>query len=362
MASSRPWIFLCPSSRGIGHALTRHLLQHTHPSIPILATARGDDLSSVKSSILKDLSLPSTNKQSQQDLLEKRLHLVSLDVTSESSIQAASERASFLFPKQTHHLHLAFALPGILYPEKSWSGIDYEHAVETYKVNVLGPMLLMKYFADFMPKKSTTFARTADDGAEVITSIRSEEEEEVDKNLPSTAQGAGSAGGYGGEGEPASHLHHNEKGKGKEKGQQEIIDKNHPPSTTGDKQKGGEKETMMSLPPSAIWTTMSARVGSISDNRLGGWYSYRSSKAAVNSLTKSLDHELRAKRDSKAMAVAYHPGTVKTGLSREFWGSVANDSLFTPQDAASKMAGVVFGLRAGQRGRCWDWKGSEIHP
>ncbi|KAK4209883.1 hypothetical protein QBC37DRAFT_443095 [Rhypophila decipiens] len=295
MASSRPWIFLCPSSRGIGHALTRHLLQTTHPSIPIFATARGDDLSSVKSSILKDLSLPS-NKQSQQDL-EKRLHLVSLDVTSESSIQAASERASFLFPKGNYHLHLAFALPGILYPEKSYSAIDYENALETYKVNVLGPMLLIKYFADFMPKKGTTFAGTADDGTE----------------------GVGSAGGYGGEGE-------------------------------------------MSLPPSAIWTTMSARVGSISDNRLGGWYSYRSSKAAVNSLTKSLDHELRAKRDSKAMAVAYHPGTVKTGLSREFWGSVANDSLFTPQDAASKMAGVVFGLRAGQRGRCWDWKGSEIHP
>ncbi|KAM7205589.1 oxidoreductase [Rhypophila sp. PSN 637] len=285
--TSRPWIFLCPSSRGIGHALTRHLLQNTHPSIPIFATARGD-LSSVKSSILKDLPLPSNQQQQQQQAqdLEKRLHLVSLDVTSESSVQSASEHASSLFPKQTHHLHLAFALPGILYPEKSYTAINYGNTLETYKVNVLGPILLMKYFADFMPRKSTIFATTVEDGTEVITS----------------------------------------------------------------------------LPPSATWTTMSARVGSVSDNHLGGWYSYRSSKAAVNSLTKSLDHELRAKRDSKAMAVAYHPGTVKTGLSREFWGSVANDSLFTPEDAASKMAGVIFGLRDGQRGRCWDWKGSEIHP
>ncbi|KAK3331014.1 hypothetical protein B0H66DRAFT_467272 [Apodospora peruviana] len=267
---SRPWILLCPSSRGIGHALTRHLLQHTHPSIPILATARSSDLAEVKKHILKDIRTSSKT--------EGRLQLAQLDVTDESTISAAAEQAASLFPRDTHHLHLAFALPGILHPEKSFQQIDYAKALQTYKVNVLGPMMLMKWFGDFLPRK--------------------------------------------------------------------------------------DNDTTLELPTThATWVTMSARVGSVSDNRLGGWYSYRSSKAAVNSLTKSLDHQLLTRSGDKAMAVGYHPGTVKTDLSKPFWDSIANDSLFKPADAAERMASVVMTrLDINQRGRCWDWKGEEVQP
>lgn len=114
---------------------------------------------------------------------------------------------------------------------------------------------------------------------------------------------------------------------------------------------------------------MSARVGSIADNDLGGWYSYRASKAAVNQLTKSFDNHLRTSSGENAAAVSLHPGTVKTGLSREFWGNVREGKLFSPGFAAERLVDVVrecggggeAGLRR-HRGRCWDWAGEEIPP
>lgn len=62
------------------------------------------------------------------------------------------------------------------------------------------------------------------------------------------------------------------------------------------------------------------------------------------------------------MAIAYHPGTVKTGLSREFWGNVKEGKLFSPEFAVERMMGVVNGVGLEGRGRCWDWDGKEIKP
>lgn len=63
------------------------------------------------------------------------------------------------------------------------------------------------------------------------------------------------------------------------------------------------------------------------------------------------------------MAVAYHPGTVKTELSREFWGGVKEGKLFSPEFAVERMwEEVVRGKGLDARGRCWDWKGEEILP
>jgi NAD(P)-dependent dehydrogenase (short-subunit alcohol dehydrogenase family) len=107
---------------------------------------------------------------------------------------------------------------------------------------------------------------------------------------------------------------------------------------------------------------MSARVGSTSDNRLGGWYGYRASKAGVNSLTKTFDLYLKQRAGEKAMAVALHPGTVKTGLSKEFWGGVGEGKLFEKEWVAERLVGVLNGLAVEGRGRCWDWKGEEILP
>ncbi|KAI9697426.1 MAG: hypothetical protein M1836_004704 [Candelina mexicana] len=120
--------------------------------------------------------------------------------------------------------------------------------------------------------------------------------------------------------------------------------------------------TTPGLPPHAVWANMSARVGSISDNALGGWYSYRSSKAAVNQITKSFDIYLKNTSGEKAIAIALHPGTVKTGLSKEFWASTKEEKLFSAEFAAERLVEVVKGVGVEGRGRCWDWEGKEILP
>jgi NAD(P)-dependent dehydrogenase (short-subunit alcohol dehydrogenase family) len=109
-----------------------------------------------------------------------------------------------------------------------------------------------------------------------------------------------------------------------------------------------------------VWVNISARVGSITDNRAGGWYSYRASKAALNSITKTFDLHLQQKGRGRGMAVAVHPGTVKTELSREFWGSVPQGKLFEPEYAAERVLETVMRLREEDRGLFWDWKGERI--
>ena len=111
----------------------------------------------------------------------------------------------------------------------------------------------------------------------------------------------------------------------------------------------------------AKWVHVSARVGSVSDNRLGGWYSYRASKAALNQVVRTFDLHLQERR-IPAVCVGVHPGTVKTDLSREFWKGVPPGRLFEPEDAAAKLAQVVSELGFEERGRIWDWKGEEIKP
>lgn len=173
---------------------------------------------------------------------------------------------------------MSFVVPGLLFPEKSPQQINYEDALLTFQTNTLGPMMMLKHFSQFLPRKSTQLAQ-----------------------LPE-------------------------------------------------------------LPASAVWATMSARVGSISDNQLGGWYSYRASKAAVNQVTKTFDNYLRVSAGDNAMAISLHPGTVKTGLSKEFWGNVKEEKLFSGPFAAEKLVDVVKRRTMNHRGKCWDWKGEEVPP
>lgn len=120
------------------------------------------------------------------------------------------------------------------------------------------------------------------------------------------------------------------------------------------------RKTPRPNPAPAVWANMSARVGSISDNRLGGWYSYRATKAGVNSVTKTFDIHLARVAGERAFAVSLHPGTVKTEMSREFWGGVKEGRLFTPEFSAEKLVGVVMGLVVEQRGMFWDWEGKKV--
>jgi NAD(P)-dependent dehydrogenase (short-subunit alcohol dehydrogenase family) len=173
-------------------------------------------------------------------------------------------------------------LHGLLFPEKSPSQIDADDALLTFRTNTLGPMLMLKHFSPFLPRKSAS----------------SDNDEEEMKGLPSVATTA----------------------------------------------------------------IMSARVGSIGDNRLGGWYSYRASKAGVNQLVKTFDNHLKTASGDKAMAVALHPGTVKTDLSKEFWSNVKKEKLFERDWVAERLIDVIKEVGLDGRGKCWDWAGKEVPP
>ncbi len=109
----------------------------------------------------------------------------------------------------------------------------------------------------------------------------------------------------------------------------------------------------------AVFAALSARVGSIEDNRLGGWYGYRASKAALNMLVRCLAVELGRSRPLAA-CVALHPGTVDTALSRPFQRGVAADKLFTPADAAERLLKVLDGLSPEDSGGFYAYDGTRI--
>jgi NAD(P)-dependent dehydrogenase (short-subunit alcohol dehydrogenase family) len=264
-----PFIFVGPASRGLGLALTRHLLQNTH--LPVYATHRSGDPDGVRARIVSQLD---------PKISYGRLRLLHMDLTQEDSIAAAANALEKDLKgksdAQLSYLQTAFFTGGILHPERSASDLDWAQMQETFQINTLSHLLLIKHFSRFLPKTRT----------------------------------------------PIKDLQHQQLAK---------------------------------------WVHISARVGSVSDNRLGGWFSYRASKAALNQVVRTWDLQLQQRR-IPAMSVAVHPGTVKTELSREFWSGVPEGKLFKPEYAAEQLVKVVQGLKEEQRGRIWDWKGDEILP
>lgn len=185
-------------------------------------------------------------------------------------------------------LRLALTIPGNLHVEKAPSHIDAAGALDSFQVNALGPMLLMKHLYRFLPKRTAPAFENTDSSSETEDSLK--------------------------------------------------------------------------LPSHAIYAMMAARVGSISDNSSGGWYSYRASKASVYQIAKTFDLYLRGRCAERALAVAMHPGTVKTDFTREFQDG---REMLEPEDSARRLLDVLVNMSAdseGGRGRCWDWKGDEVPP
>lgn len=106
---------------------------------------------------------------------------------------------------------------------------------------------------------------------------------------------------------------------------------------------------------------LSARVGSITDNRLGGWYSYRASKAALNQILRTAAIELR-RYNRASIVIGLHPGTVATGLSAPFQSNVPADKLFTPQFSASRLLKVLGQCKPADSGSVFDWAGELVPP
>ena len=107
------------------------------------------------------------------------------------------------------------------------------------------------------------------------------------------------------------------------------------------------------------FAALSARVGSISDNRLGGWHSYRASKAALNMLLRNLALEM-ARTHPDGVVVGLHPGTVDSALSAPFQSGLAEGQLTAPGDAAANLLAVLARLTPAQSGRVFDYSGAEI--
>ncbi|KAL5337058.1 hypothetical protein BJX70DRAFT_258170 [Aspergillus crustosus] len=266
-----------PASKGLGFAFAQQLLAHTN--LPVIATAR-KDCDQLRSRLLQEVNNGASGT-------EKRLNVFKVDVTDESTISEMTSSIRSLYPNIS--LRLAITVPGILHVEKSPARIEAENALDSFKVNALGPMLLMKHLSPFLPHRSS------------------------------------------------------------------------PPFQ--DNQQPNESDTaQLQLPSHAIYAMMAARVGSISDNSSGGWYSYRASKASVFQLAKTFDLHLRSQSKERALAVAMHPGTVQTEFTRDYW---SGREMLQAEDSAARLLKFLCGMGSGVdegRGRCWDWKGEEVLP
>ena len=107
----------------------------------------------------------------------------------------------------------------------------------------------------------------------------------------------------------------------------------------------------------SVFATLSAKVGSISDNGFGGWYSYRASKAALNQLIKTASIEMKIK-NKNSIFIALHPGTVKSKLSKPFQKS--NLKIQTPEESAAHLITIIKELKTSETGKFFNWDGTEL--
>jgi NAD(P)-dependent dehydrogenase (short-subunit alcohol dehydrogenase family) len=109
--------------------------------------------------------------------------------------------------------------------------------------------------------------------------------------------------------------------------------------------------------PISVVANLSARVGSIADNELGGWYSYRLSKAALNQATRTMAHELK---QQGTWSIALHPGTTDTDLSKPFQRNVQEGRLFPVEFTVSQLLAVIDSMEDRNSGGLYDWSGKAL--
>jgi NAD(P)-dependent dehydrogenase (short-subunit alcohol dehydrogenase family) len=192
---------------------------------------------------------------------------VSINYGDESSIANAAQSIATLCAERKLELRLLVVATGFLHgdqgqPERSFANLDEAYLTQVFKINTLGPALVMKHFLPLLPKTGRCVA------------------------------------GF-----------------------------------------------------------LSARVGSIADNSLGGWYGYRASKAALNQLVKTASIEM-TRRNKQSICVSLHPGTVASALSQPFVKTGLN--VRPPAEAASDLLGVLAGLQPENTGQLIDFKGHTL--
>jgi NAD(P)-dependent dehydrogenase (short-subunit alcohol dehydrogenase family) len=190
-----------------------------------------------------------------------------IDYSEETSLQNAAAWVASQCQLQGAELRLLIVASGFLHgvagqPERSWSQLNADYLSEVFRINTIGPALVMKHFLPLLPRQGRCVA------------------------------------GF-----------------------------------------------------------VSAKVGSIGDNALGGWYGYRAAKAALNQLVKTAAIELK-RRNPDALCVALHPGTVDTALSKPF--AKAGLKVRPPEVAATELLTVLAGLEPAQTGALVDYQGKVL--
>ncbi|MEM9245292.1 MAG: SDR family NAD(P)-dependent oxidoreductase [Cyanobacteria bacterium P01_F01_bin.153] len=109
----------------------------------------------------------------------------------------------------------------------------------------------------------------------------------------------------------------------------------------------------------SVFATISAKVGSIGDNRIGGWYGYRASKAALNMFIKTAAVEYR-RRSPNTILAALHPGTTDTHLSKPFQGNVPPEKLFSSDRTVSQLMDIIYRLNSTHSGEFFSWDGTPL--
>ncbi|KAJ3674502.1 hypothetical protein LUZ60_005118 [Juncus effusus] len=247
------------ASRGIGLEFVRQLLQRNEKG-QVVATCRDPN--------------DATDLQNLQRDFTNRLHILPLDVTNESTIQAAASNIKENYGALNLLINASgiLSIPNVLHPETSLSKVQKSSLMLTYEVNAIGPILVIKHM------------------------------------WPLLKAGGGT---------------------------------------------GTEREV-------AVVANISARVGSIGDNNLGGWYSYRSSKSALNQLTRCISVEFNRKKDIPISCILLHPGTVDTDLSKPFLRNVSPEKLFTKEFSVKKLLNIIDNTKKSDNGKFFAWDGSEI--
>ncbi|KAI0501387.1 hypothetical protein KFK09_016332 [Dendrobium nobile] len=246
------------ASRGIGLEFVRQLLEKSNKG-HVIATCRNPG--------------GATNLLELKEKFGDRLKVLPLDVTDESTIEAAATSVKENYGSINLLINTSgvLSIPKVLQPETTLSKLEKSSLMLTYEINAVGPVLVVKHM------------------------------------WPLLRAGGGS---------------------------------------------GTDREV-------AVVANLSARVGSIGDNGLGGWHSYRSSKTALNQLTKTISVEL-ARRKDPIICILLHPGTVDTDLSKPFQKNVPASKLFTREFSVQKLLSIINNAKGSDNGKFYDWDGLEI--
>eukprot|EP00475_Leptophrys_vorax_P035263 TRINITY_DN5795_c0_g2_i1.p1 TRINITY_DN5795_c0_g2~~TRINITY_DN5795_c0_g2_i1.p1 ORF type:complete len:313 (+),score=5.75 TRINITY_DN5795_c0_g2_i1:121-1059(+) len=261
-AADGPVAMVQASDKGIGLAFVEQLLKR-EPTGRVIATCRDP--------------MGAQHLDALHDQFGARLEVLQLDVTKEETIEAAAESVRARHGRMDLLLNVAGVLhrPNEIQPESSLHWLSPDAMVLAYRVNAMGPMLVMKHMMPLLVAGGMARAATG------------------------------------------------------------------------------------STRPYAVVANMSSRTGSIGDNHIGGWYSYRASKAALNQFTKTASIEMAAQK-SPVVTVLLHPGTVDTDLTRPFTEHLPADRIFTPDFAAEQLLDVIGSVTPEDNGRFIAYDGSTV--